>query len=236
MVEIVLFLVQGALWSVLTLAYGYLWREMKSRYPQRFQEMGAPESLVTDFTVHRIWTSYRYLLRGGHRTLPEKSLRVAGDLVVVIGPLWLITLTALVVVASWGRGSGAWVQRRGGVPGGGDVRSALPDVPGERGSGRAMQVTVLAVTELVSGAVFGLSILTWSSIMRRVHPDELRRLGGPGDPVTDLSWLRLWRVYRFLLRGGHRRLREPGLRIVGEIVLVSAPLWIAATVALLLAW
>lgn len=98
-----------------------------------------------------------------------------------------------------------------------------------------MTPTVLFVIQFISGAIYFFFQAQFWKRMKEVSPQEYDEMGGPRSLVWDVSLWRVWKSYRYILSGGHRRLEDRSLRIMGEIVLVAAPLFFLSFVAALIA-
>ena len=98
-----------------------------------------------------------------------------------------------------------------------------------------MTLAVLFVVQFISGAIYLFFQAQFWRRMKEISPHEYDEMGGPRSLIWDVSLWRIWKTYRFILSGAHRRLEDRPLRIMGEIVLVAAPLYLLSFAATLVA-
>jgi len=94
----VLFIVNfvlGCFWMYFQFAF---WRALKNYDPEQYRNIGGPENLLLGVSVWNLGRTFLFLLRGQHRALPVKSLRIMGSILFWSLLGFFITFPALFLV------------------------------------------------------------------------------------------------------------------------------------------
>lgn len=85
----------GCVWMYFQFAF---WKALRRENPSLYVEIGGPDNLLLDVSIWKLGKTLAFLLRGKHRRLPVRSLRITGEILLGSAVGFWLTFPLLFIV------------------------------------------------------------------------------------------------------------------------------------------
>lgn len=97
-----LWVVNGILWCVWWYAQLVFWYVLRKKDYSLYESIGGPKDLLLDISVWKQGKTFLFFLKGRHRRLPDRGLGIIGDISLLAGIAFCVSLVASVLLLAIG--------------------------------------------------------------------------------------------------------------------------------------